>query len=68
MSEASKQPEPKTRKTRRCNNCGNEFVPYDSYQRFCGDSQECSKAEQEAEREAYEDRRESAERDDYGRY
>lgn len=56
------------RKTRRCMNCGGEFVPYDSYQRFCGDTQECSKAETEYERESDAERREAAERDNYERY
>lgn len=56
------------RKTRNCVHCGQPFVPYDSGQRFCGATAECSKEEAEAEREAYEQRREEAERDDYSRY
>lgn len=56
------------RKSRRCANCGEEFVPYHSGERFCGNNMECSKAEEECEREAYEARREAAEQDEYGRY
>lgn len=56
------------RKTRRCANCGEEFVPYHSGSRFCGNSRGCEQAEVEAEREALEQRREAAEEDEYGRY
>jgi len=56
------------RKTRRCINCGEQFVPWASGQRFCGNNPECEKEEAACEREAYEERRESAERDDYDRY
>lgn len=54
--------------TRRCANCGEAFKPYDSHQRYCGNSRECEQAEAEEEREAYEQRREAAIQDGYGRY
>lgn len=60
--------ENRVRKTRHCINCGDEFVPWHSGQRFCGNSAECDREERECEREAYAERREAAERDDYDRY
>lgn len=53
---------------RRCVNCGEQFKPYHSGQRFCGANAECEREETEAEREAYEERREAAQEDDYERY
>ena len=60
--------EQQVRKTRKCVNCGEAFVPDNWYQEFCGKNPECENEEAACEREAYEERRESAERDDYERY
>jgi hypothetical protein len=56
------------RPQRHCLNCGQLFEPSAYGERFCGETKECSDAEAEAEREAYEQRRERAQEDDYGRY
>jgi hypothetical protein len=58
----------RVRKTRNCINCGDAFVPWHSGQRFCGNNPDCEKEEAAMEREAFEERRESAEQDGYERY
>lgn len=54
--------------TRRCANCGEQFKPYHSGERFCGNTPECTREAEAAEREAYEDRRERGLEDNYERY
>lgn len=56
-------------KIRRCSNCGTQFeceswlrAPYS-----CGEA-DCEKEAADSERYAHDERREAAERDDYGRY
>ena len=55
-------------KKRRCLSCGREFTSRYYDVRFCGETRECERDEQEYEAEASRSAREAAEADDYERY